>query len=224
MPVGSQDERKINGAVLLPPERLGDYLRWLYPDGAKNWRRKKDLGALLEAFEALESPEARIHWEGPDGTGGARRVVIPRDIPRNGRLDDWVQFAVDLPPSSDRGPLIDRPALIRAGVASAARYRLILGLSFWWYDPGRLQKPVANGGPWGLPRNGQQYPEVSDELLVAMTFPTGDATGATYRQRLHRAKESLDGLVAEGFAAVASKRRVYPGSKWAGWGNRVLPE
>ena len=144
-----QDERKINGAVLLPPERFGDYLLRLYPDGAKHWRRKRDLAALLEAFEVLESPEARIHWEGPDGTGGARRVVIPRDIPRNGRLDDWVQFAVDLPPGSDRGPLIDRPALIRAGVASAARYRLILGLSFWWYDPGRLQKPVANGGPVG---------------------------------------------------------------------------
>ncbi len=219
-----QGERKIAGAVLLPPERFGDYLLRLYPNGAKHWRRKRDLGALLEAFEVLESPEARIHWEGLDGTGGARRVVIPRDIPRNGKMDDWVQFVVDLPPSSDRGPLIDRPALIRAGGASAARYRLILGLSFWWYDPGRLQRPVANGGPWVLPRDGQRYPEVSDELLVAMTFPTGDATGATYRQRLHRAKESLDRLVAEGFAAIASKRRIYPGPKWAGWGTVNLPE
>ena len=219
-----QDERKINKAVLLPPERLSHYLLRLYPDGAKNWRRKKDLGALLEAFEALESPEARIHWEGPDGTGGARRVVIPRDIPRNGKMDDWVQFAVDLPPSSDRGPLIDRPALIRAGASSAAQYRLILGLSFWWFSPGRLQRPVANGGPWVLPRDGQRYPEVSDELLVAMTFPTGDATADGYRQRLHRAKQFLDKLITTGFAGVAPKRRIYPGLKWAGWGNRELPE
>ena len=219
-----QNERKIAGAVLLPPERFGDYLLRLYPDGAKNWRRKKDLGPLLEAFEALESPEARIHWEGPDGTGGARRVVIPRDIPRNGKMDDWVQFAVDLPPGSDRGPLIDRPALIRAGASSAAQYRLTLGLSFWWYDPGRLQRPVAKGGPWVLPRDRQRYPEVRDELLVAMTFPTGGITGAAGRQRLHRAKEALDRLVAEGFAAIASKRKIYPGPQWVGWDNRELPE
>ena len=114
-----QDERKIDGAVLLPPERLGNYLLRLYSDGAKHWRPKRDLAALLEAFEVLESPEARIHWEGPDSSGGARRVVIPRDIPRNGKMDDWVQFSVDLPPGSDRGPLIDRLALIRAGASSA---------------------------------------------------------------------------------------------------------
>ena len=54
-----------------------------------------------------------------------------RDVPRSGHLDDYIQFAVDLPPGCERGPLIDRPLHIRAGALSAAKYRLALSLSFW---------------------------------------------------------------------------------------------
>ena len=129
----------------------------------------------MAAFEALESPQARIPWEGPDGSGGARRVVVPVDIPKAGRLDDWVRFSVNLPPGSERGPLVDRPALIKAGAQSATRYRLALSLSFWWHDLGRLQFPIGGkDGPWRLPRDGRQYPEVSNAERVAMAFPAGD--------------------------------------------------
>ena len=41
--------------------------------------------------------------------------------------------------------------------------------------------------------------------------------GGTHRKRLTRANEALTWLVTEGFAAVAPKRRIYPGPKWAGW-------
>ena len=53
-----------------------------------------------------------------------------------------------------------------------------------------------------------------------MVYPGGYKTGregGTHRKRLTRANEALTWLVTEGFAAVASKRRIYPGPKWAGW-------
>ena len=135
---------------------------------------------------------------------------------------DYIQFAVDLPPGCERGPLIDRPLHIRAGALSAAKYRLALSLSFWWCKPGVLQVPVGRGAGRGLRWMQQtdkaKYPDVSDAVLVSMVYP-GDTgrEGGTHRKRLTRAKEALTWLVMEGFAAVAPKRRIYPGPKWAGW-------
>ena len=51
-------ERDNGKPVLLPAERLGDYLKRLYPDGSKNWRAQRYLPRLYEAFEALVSPQA----------------------------------------------------------------------------------------------------------------------------------------------------------------------
>ena len=91
------------------------------------------------------------------------------------------------------------------------------------YQP---QRPLTKNGPWVLPKDGQRYPEISDTELVSMTFPaSGEARGATYRQRLRQARTALDYLVAEGFAAVAPKLRIYPGKRWAGWGEqKALPQ
>ena len=214
-------ERGQDRAVRLPPMRFAEFLKRLYPGGAKNWRRRQ-LGELLNAFEALESSQARISWQGPDGTGGLRRVVIPIDIPREGRLDDWVRFDVNLPPGSEKGPLVDRPVLIKTGARSATQYRLALSLSFHWYQPGRLQRPMATGTPWRQTRDASLYPEVSNQELIAMTFPTGQAQDGTYRRRLNLAKTALNVLVAEGFAAIAPKQRIYPGEQWVGWGTPSL--
>ena len=123
-------ERDNGKPVLLPAERLGDYLKRLYPDGSKNWRAQRYFPRLYEAFEALVSPQARIPWQNKQGEGAARLVVILWISPRSGKLDDWVRFQVNLPPGSERGPLVDRPTLIRAGAQSATRYRLALSLSF----------------------------------------------------------------------------------------------
>ena len=204
--------------VLLPPERLGEYLNRLYPGGPEDWRPSRHLPRLMAAFEALLSPQARIPWQDLEtGEGAARLVVVPVDIPREGRLDDWVRFQVFLPPGSERGPLIDRPVLIRAGAESAVKYRLALSLSFWWHNPGRLQFPVGRGGPWRLPRDGSRYPEVTDVELVSMAFPIGGRT--QFRRQLYNATQALKELVAEGFAAVAPTRRIYPGKHWVGWGD-----
>ena len=94
--------------VALPPQRFGDLLKALYPNPGF-YRRSRHFAAIYEAAKSLES--ARVPWEHPDGSGAMRRVVYARDLPRDGRLDDWVQFVVDLPPGSERGVLVDRTAL-----------------------------------------------------------------------------------------------------------------
>ena len=53
---------------------------------------------------------------------------------------------VDLPPGTERGVLVDRTALRKAGVESAPSYRLTLSLAFWWHDPGKMRTPTQRGG------------------------------------------------------------------------------
>ena len=206
-------------AVLLPPQRFGDFLAALYPDHAPNYR-KKDYPRFLEAIAALDA--ARIPWENEDGTGALRRVVYARDLPREGSRDDWIQFAVDIPPGGERGALVDRAALRLTGVVSAPAYRLTLSLAFWWNDPGRMRTPTNKGGGrgklWRQTRKPERYPEVTDAELIAMAYPSdaGDV-GTGRRVRLHRAKGALAYLVSIGYAEVHPRKRIMPGPDWAGW-------
>ena len=164
----------------------------------------------------------RIPWRDKNGRGSAWRVVALAEKPLSGHLDDYIQFQVHLPPDSERGPLIDRPLLIRAGALSASKYRLALSLSFWWCNPGILQVPVkkgvGRGCRWMQLRNSEKYPEVSDDVLVSMTYP-GDTgrEGGNNRMRYARSVAALNWLLSQGFAALAPTRRIYPGQKWAGW-------
>ena len=213
--------RTLNRPVALPPQRFGDLLKALYPNPGF-YRPSRHFAAIYEAAKSLES--ARVPWEHPDGSGAMRRVVYARDLPRDGRLDDWVQFVVDLPPGSERGVLVDRTALRKAGVESAPSYRLALSLAFWWHDPGKMRTPTQRGGKgrgkrWRQTRQVERYPVVTDAELIAMTYPSeANNVGSTRRSRLQRSREALAFLVETGYANVATDRRILPGQNWAGWG------
>ena len=216
--------------VLLPPQRLGNYLVRLYgPDGAKNWDKRR-LPTLRRAFAVLEATETRVFWRDPQtGARGHRRIVIPVDIPWDGGLDEFVRFAVFLPPLQKlAGPLIDRPALQVSGRKSAPAWRLVLMLSAHWYHPGALRIRLARGTKWTQVKTWDRYDVITDQQLVVMAFPQ-DASGisnSTLRSRKRRAKAALaylatpppDGL---GFAEVLDegrgKRRIRPGPNWVGW-------
>ena len=211
------------GPCLLRPVRLKEFLQLLYPNGtAKHWRAARHLAALLDALAALDSPEARIPWRDPDtGRMYARRVVTTRDVPYEGRPDDWISFLVDLPPGSDQGFIVDAPVLRRAGVQSVMRYRLALSLSAHWHEPGKTRRPIKRYGRvqhWYQSKNPKHYKEVHDRELISMAFPTDPEQT---RKRLYNAKKALDDLVTEGFAAVFDKRnnrrRIIPGPSWSGW-------
>ena len=213
--------RTLNRPVALPPQRFRDLLKALYPNPGF-YRPSRHFAAIYEAAKSLES--ARVPWEHPDGSGAMRRVVYARDLPRDGRLDDWVQFVVDLPPGSERGVLVDRTALRKAGVESAPSYRLALSLAFWWHDPGKMRTPTQRGGKgrgkrWRQTRQVERYPVVTDAELTAMTYPSeANNVGSTRRSRLQRSREALAFLVETGYANVATDRRILPGQNWAGWG------
>ena len=184
-------DRTLNRPVAPPRQRFGDLLKALYPNPGF-YRRSRHFAAIYEAAKSLES--ARVPWEHPDGSGAMRRVVYARDLPRDGRLDDWVQFVVDLPPGSERGVLVDRTALRKAGVESASSYRLALSLAFWWHDPGKMRTPTQRGGKgrgklWRQTRQVERYPVVTDAELIAMTYPSeANNVGSTRRSRLQRSR------------------------------------
>lgn len=217
--------REAPTGVLLPAMRLREMLPWLYGEGATHYRASRHWPRLHQAFLALESDEARIPWEDPEtGYGGARRIVTPIDIPREGRLDDWVRFSVHLPPGSAKGPLIDRIALRQAGVISAPAYRMALSLSFLWHDPGRLRVPYGKRH-WGQTRQGGRYPPIHDEDLAWMAYPAGHnigITAGTSRKQLQRARTALKFLETIGFAKTTPSGGIMPGDSWAGWGNREI--
>ena len=210
--------------VRLPAMRLREMVGWLYGKSIRNYRPHKHWPRLLRALEALQSTEARIAWQDPaTGHGATRQVVVPVDIPRNGRLDDWVQFTVHLPPGSGKGPIIDRPALQEAGLISAPAYRLALGLSFLWHDPGRLRIPTGKGRTrqWRQAQDNARYTHVTDAMLIALTFPVGGSTTEwTARKRLERAREALRFLDRIGFCEQTPTGCIKPGPKWAGWRSR----
>ena len=150
-------------------------------------------------------------------------MVTPVDIPRNGRLDDWVRFIVCLPPGSDQGPLIDRPALRQAGLNSAPAYRMALSLSFAWHDRGHLRVPIDRRKQrWAQTRQDRKYSPVTEDNLLWMAYPAGSKTAATKRKQLQRARQALKFLTDIGFAKTTQFGGIMPGAQWAGWGDREI--
>ena len=212
--------------VRLPAQRFRDFLARIYTPGKSgriSWKRTTQLDTMLAAFDLLESRETRILWTDDEKqVGGARRVLVPLDIPRSGHADDVVQFAVHLPPGITEGPLLDRPFLRLAGVRSMPAWRLWLNLSDRWRIPGITRVPA--GATWLQARDPSRYPVVSDAELRAWAFPTPDGqdlTRSTQRKRLHRAKRAMEWMEKQGAVKVVSLSdglRVIPGPYWAGWG------
>ena len=215
-----QHERDPNRVLLLPPERVRDWLLRLYPCGPKHYRPSRDWPRIKDAVDALNSWDARIPWERPDGSGALRQVVIPADVPRSGRANDWIRFGVHLPPGSEQGALVDRPALRLAGVRSGPAYRLALSLSFEWHRPGRTRQPLKRAGKttsWRQVREPRRYPVLTDDRLLAGAYPTGMPVR---RNAVQRARLALEYLVRIGLVELFEDRglkRVLPGPRWAGW-------
>ena len=223
------DQAALRG-VNLPGQRLGDFLRRLYPAneaGKIHWDKRR-LPHLLEAFELLERPLTRVAWFDPEtGDGGTRRVVVPLDVPRRGKMNDWVRFAVYLPPGSKEGPLIDRIALKLAGAKTAAGWRLLLSLAADWRRPGKCRRPLRRGKHWVQRKTWDAYDVVMDSTLVAMAFPSTDQnlSPSGRRSRVSRAKKALAYLEEIGYAEVRQDgigRRIRPGRSWVGWTNSPL--
>ena len=153
---------------------LRQMLDWLYPSQRKP-RPNEYWPRLMAAFEALESPAARIPWYDPEtGRGGSRRIVNISDIPRGpAKLDDLISIIVDLPPGSGNGPQVS-DNLRQWGIKSAAGYRALLNLAYRWFEPGRTHFPVGRGRRryWTQVSDPERYPPLTEDEIIALCFPT----------------------------------------------------
>jgi hypothetical protein len=153
---------------------LRQMLDWLYPSRRKP-RPNEYWPRLMAAFEALESPAARIPWYDPEtGRGGSRRIVNISDIPRGpAKLDDLISIIVDLPPGSGNGPQVS-DNLRQWGIKSAAGYRALLNLAYRWFEPGRTHFPVGRGRRryWTQVNDPERYPTLAEDEIIALCFPT----------------------------------------------------
>ena len=106
---------------MLWPMRTGPGGRTL-----SSYRPTKHARALYSALEAVNLAKVIM----PDGY--TWRPVIVRGYPAFDDLDSPVITEIALPDGSDRGPSIDRPALIDAGTVSDPAFDLQLGLAYLW--------------------------------------------------------------------------------------------
>ena len=79
---GNSRARQRDAPLLLPPQRFGDWLATLYPDPGQ-WRRGRLFAGPARRPRQPDGPEC-----------ATRLIVVPVDIPRSGRRDDWIRFEV----------------------------------------------------------------------------------------------------------------------------------
>ena len=177
---------------------LRELLAWLYP-GNRQPRPNEYWPRLMQAIEALDSPQARVPLYDPGAKRtDLRRVVSVTGIPRGaGALDDSVRIIVDLPAGSGNGPQVS-DNLRTWGVRSAVAYRLLINLAFHWHEPGRTHYPVGRGKNrhWLQSDNPEHYPPLTDAQLVALAYPISEIRK---RSVLHqRAREVVQRLEIAG--------------------------
>ena len=147
-----------------------EFLSWFYK--SRRSRPHEYWPWFLAASEALDRADARFPCDNGDGRGSLRRVVSLGEIPRGaGHLDDNVTLSVWLPPGSADGPAINRMRLRYWGRTSEVAYRALLGLAYYWYQPGKTRIPTSRGG-WIQSRDPERYTPFSDDGLIALCFPT----------------------------------------------------
>ncbi len=128
-----------------------DLLRAFYRGGAasmyRSGDRPGDWAQIRAACEWID--RAALPWRVPSGNVQSwflmRLRTLPGDRPA---LSDPVVFEVALPPGSEHGPAVDRPALRVAGRISSPAFRIGIAVPTLTWIPGLTRRPVK--GPGGL--------------------------------------------------------------------------
>ena len=151
MSVGRLD--RVPGQTARVEVTYRDLVQWLWPNlRGRTWDRCRHLPALYRALLELDGMRievARQLW----------RMVGVLGLPTAAtRPDDPVAFRVEHLPGSGHGPMIDRDALRRWGLASAPAWRAFLRLAYVW-DKAKAAnngtriyatRPVVARGPGGV--------------------------------------------------------------------------
>ena len=144
----------------------------------------------------------RVHrgipvWRPDTGTWAMRQILTIPEIPAGPtELDGPVIFRLDLPPGSDKGPMVARDLLSWAA-RDAPAARLLLNLAIYWNKPGVSLRPVGKrvngqGRMFHQSSNPSDYDTISIQELGARAYP-----GSAIRHQAevwHRTRKKLDDL------------------------------
>lgn len=108
---------------------------WPQRNGRSHYKKQTSGPALLSALDAVNIAGIVL----PDGS--KYRPIHVWKNPDLNNMDDEVIIEIRLPEGSDRGPAIDKQALVEAGTISDPAFDLQLGLAYLWDDAKR-----RNGG------------------------------------------------------------------------------
>ena len=108
---------------------------WPRRNGRSHYKKQTSGPALLSALDAVNVAGIVL----PDGS--KYRPIHVWKNPDLNNMDDEVIIEIRLPEGSDRGPAIDKQALVEAGTISDPAFDLQLGLAYLWDDAKR-----RNGG------------------------------------------------------------------------------
>ena len=108
---------------------------WPQRNGRSHYKKQTSGPALLSALDAVNIAGIVL----PDGS--KYRPIHVWKNPDLNNMDDEVIIEIRLPEGSDRGPAIDKLALIKAGTISDPAFDMQLGLAYLWDDAKR-----RNGG------------------------------------------------------------------------------
>ena len=128
-----------------------DLLRAFYRGGTasmyRSGDRPGDWAQIRAACEWID--RAALPWRVPSGHMQSWFLMRLRTLPgERPALSDPVVFEVALPPGSEHGPPVDRPALRKAGRVSSPAFRIGLAVPTLTWTPGLTRRPRR-------PRRGQ---------------------------------------------------------------------
>ena len=139
---------------------VGELLKAFYRSGSRNMHRfdgrPGDWAQIRAACEWID--RAALPWRVPSGNMQSWFLMRLRTLPgeRPARSDPVV-FEVALPPGSEHGPAVNRPALREAGRVSSPAFRIGIAVPTLTWVPGRTRLPAVKSrrgqwvqGPGGL--------------------------------------------------------------------------
>ena len=122
--------------------RLGDLIRYLYPDGKFN--RTNQLPYIINALEILHF-YATVPWR--DDQGDLRRwrpVHVKSPLEINSKNETPVFMRVEMPPDAKQGMAVDKQILRGLGKASAPQFNAYLTAAYLWDKYGTHQGKIID--------------------------------------------------------------------------------
>ena len=184
--------------ALYPPQRL-DGRRRRVPPVSEMWPR-------VRAAIRVINHDAQIPILDPS-TGYGHLHQLLRISENFGRIDlnMPIHVVLDIPPDVAGG--VQLPVrLDQWGAESAPAYRVLLGLSFLWHEPGRTHAPTK-GGRWLRRKGLDPYDPISDNDAIALAFPNSRNPDRSVLAR--RAWTALESLEEYGELRI-EERRILP--------------